>query len=182
MPIICKHETFAPILYVFEHSTISTRRSACTERRRRRASPRARSSLDSYPQRRALPGLHRQRLRHRQRQHRHVSGAEIGGAFGGEKETGGGREAGSDSWKILHAPPDLHDQLGHRAPARPGRRIQRLSEASSPLEAKPPCQRRGGFLLDGLIARAEPCLVLMYTWRTDKESSTLRDKALWSDE
>ncbi len=28
------------------------------------------------------------------------SGAEIGGAFGGEKETGGGRESGSDSWKI----------------------------------------------------------------------------------
>ena len=28
-----------------------------------------------------------------------TSGAEIGGAFGGEKETGGGREAGSDSWK-----------------------------------------------------------------------------------
>jgi L-aminoadipate-semialdehyde dehydrogenase len=27
------------------------------------------------------------------------SGAEIGGAFGGEKATGGGREAGSDSWK-----------------------------------------------------------------------------------
>jgi aldehyde dehydrogenase (NAD+) len=29
-----------------------------------------------------------------------TSGAEIGGAFGGEKETGGGREAGSDSWKL----------------------------------------------------------------------------------
>ena len=29
-----------------------------------------------------------------------TSGAEIGGAFGGEKDTGGGREAGSDSWKI----------------------------------------------------------------------------------
>ena len=28
-----------------------------------------------------------------------TSGAEVGGAFGGEKETGGGREAGSDSWK-----------------------------------------------------------------------------------
>jgi aldehyde dehydrogenase (NAD+) len=28
-----------------------------------------------------------------------TSGAEIGGAFGGEKETGGGRESGSDSWK-----------------------------------------------------------------------------------
>lgn len=29
-----------------------------------------------------------------------TSGAEIGGAFGGEKDTGGGRESGSDSWKI----------------------------------------------------------------------------------
>ncbi|MEE2712583.1 MAG: aldehyde dehydrogenase family protein [Planctomycetota bacterium] len=29
-----------------------------------------------------------------------TSGAEIGGAFGGEKDTGGGREAGSDSWKV----------------------------------------------------------------------------------
>ena len=28
-----------------------------------------------------------------------TSGAEIGGAFGGDKETGGGRESGSDSWK-----------------------------------------------------------------------------------
>ena len=28
-----------------------------------------------------------------------TTGAEIGGAFGGEKETGGGRESGSDSWK-----------------------------------------------------------------------------------
>ncbi len=47
-----------------------------------------------------------------------TSGAEIGGAFGGEKETGGGRESGSDSWKQYmrrqtsttyygHQPPDL---------------------------------------------------------------------------
>ncbi len=28
-----------------------------------------------------------------------VCGAELGGAFGGEKHSGGGREAGSDSWK-----------------------------------------------------------------------------------
>ena len=41
-------------------------------------------------------------LRHRQREYR-PSGAEIGGAFGGEKETGGGRESGSDAWR-LHAP------------------------------------------------------------------------------
>jgi aldehyde dehydrogenase (NAD+) len=29
-----------------------------------------------------------------------TSGAEIGGAFGGEKKTGGGRESGSDAWKV----------------------------------------------------------------------------------
>src|SRR6185437_9639292 len=29
-----------------------------------------------------------------------TSGTEIGGAFGGEKETGGGRESGSDAWKV----------------------------------------------------------------------------------
>ena len=29
-----------------------------------------------------------------------TSGAEIGGAFGGEKETGGGRESGTDAWKV----------------------------------------------------------------------------------
>ena len=28
-----------------------------------------------------------------------TSGSEVGGAFGGEKETGGGRESGSDAWK-----------------------------------------------------------------------------------
>jgi len=41
-----------------------------------------------------------------------TSGAEIGGAFGGEKETGGGREAGSDAWKAYMRRPDEHDQLG----------------------------------------------------------------------
>lgn len=29
-----------------------------------------------------------------------TSGAEIGGAFGGEKDTGGGRESGSDAWRV----------------------------------------------------------------------------------
>ena len=33
-----------------------------------------------------------------------TSGAEIGGAFGGEKETGGGRESGSDAWKAYMRP------------------------------------------------------------------------------
>jgi aldehyde dehydrogenase (NAD+) len=39
-----------------------------------------------------------------------TSGAEIGGAFGGEKETGGGRESGSDAWKV-YAACDQHHQL-----------------------------------------------------------------------
>jgi delta 1-pyrroline-5-carboxylate dehydrogenase len=51
-----------------------------------------------------------------------TSGAEIGGAFGGEKETGGGRESGSDAWKAYmrrehqHAV-QLSSDLGH--PAQP---------------------------------------------------------------
>ena len=43
-----------------------------------------------------------------------TSGAEIGGAFGGEKETGGGRESGSRCVEGLHAPRDEHDQLFRR--------------------------------------------------------------------
>ena len=57
------------------------------------------------------------------------SGAEIGGAFGGEKETGGGRESGSDAWKALHAPRHQHGQLLPRPPARPGRPVQRLANS-----------------------------------------------------
>ena len=52
------------------------------------------------------------------------SGAEIGGAFGGEKETGGGRESGSDAWKALHAPRHQHDQLLDRPPPRPRRQVR----------------------------------------------------------
>jgi acyl-CoA reductase-like NAD-dependent aldehyde dehydrogenase len=39
-----------------------------------------------------------------------TSGAEIGGAFGGEKETGGGRESGSDAWKV-YASSNQYNQL-----------------------------------------------------------------------
>ena len=45
------------------------------------------------------PGLHQNATFTPTVMLRPISGAEIGGAFGGEKETGGGREAGSDSWK-----------------------------------------------------------------------------------
>jgi acyl-CoA reductase-like NAD-dependent aldehyde dehydrogenase len=61
-----------------------------------------------------------------------TSGAEIGGAFGGEKETGGGREAGSDCMESLHAPPDQHHQLEPRPAARAGRRLGLPKQTYSP--------------------------------------------------
>jgi aldehyde dehydrogenase (NAD+) len=46
-----------------------------------------------------------------------TSGAEIGGAFGGEKETGGGRESGSDSWKAYMRRQTSTTYYGRTAPA-----------------------------------------------------------------
>ncbi|WP_024279584.1 aldehyde dehydrogenase family protein [Xanthobacter sp. 126] len=48
------------------------------------------------------------------------SGAEIGGAFGGEKETGGGREAGSDSWKAYMRRATNTINYGDRLPLAQG--------------------------------------------------------------
>lgn len=48
------------------------------------------------------------------------SGAEIGGAFGGEKETGGGREAGSDSWKTYMRRSTNTINYGHDLPLAQG--------------------------------------------------------------
>ena len=52
-----------------------------------------------------------------------TSGAEIGGAFGGEKETGGGREIGLRRLEELHAPRHQHDQLLVRAAAGAGHQV-----------------------------------------------------------
>lgn len=46
-----------------------------------------------------------------------TSGAEIGGAFGGEKDTGGGRESGSDSWKQYMRRQTSTTYYGQKAPA-----------------------------------------------------------------
>ncbi len=46
-----------------------------------------------------------------------TSGAEIGGAFGGEKETGGGRESGSDSWRAYMRRQTSTAYFGTEAPA-----------------------------------------------------------------
>jgi aldehyde dehydrogenase (NAD+) len=46
-----------------------------------------------------------------------TSGAEIGGAFGGEKETGGGRESGSDAWKAYMRRQTSTTYYGRQKPA-----------------------------------------------------------------
>jgi len=92
---IVEHETFAPILYVMKYSDLD----------------------DAIDQQNAVPqGLSSAIFTMNMREAEYflsasgsdcgianvnigTSGAEIGGAFGGEKETGGGRESGSDAWK-----------------------------------------------------------------------------------
>jgi aldehyde dehydrogenase (NAD+) len=52
-----------------------------------------------------------------------TSGAEIGGAFGGEKETGGGRESGSDAWKAYMRRATNTINYGHELPLAQGVRF-----------------------------------------------------------
>jgi aldehyde dehydrogenase (NAD+) len=94
LPITCE-ETFAPILYLFEfddldeaiarHNAVPQGLSSAIFTLSQRAAERFLSATGSDC------GIANVNLG--------TSGAEIGGAFGGEKETGGGREAGSDSWQ-----------------------------------------------------------------------------------
>ena len=60
------------------------------------------------------------------------SGAEIGGAFGGEKETGGGREAGSDSWKAYMRRATNTINYGTAA-AGAGREVRYLKTTNAPM-------------------------------------------------
>ncbi|MCO6457380.1 MAG: aldehyde dehydrogenase family protein [Pirellulaceae bacterium] len=53
-----------------------------------------------------------------------TSGAEIGGAFGGEKDTGGGREAGSDAWKAYMRRQTCTVNYGHSLPLAQGVRFE----------------------------------------------------------
>jgi len=52
-----------------------------------------------------------------------TSGAEIGGAFGGEKDTGGGREAGSDAWRAYMRRQTCTINFGHDLPLSQGVRF-----------------------------------------------------------
>jgi aldehyde dehydrogenase (NAD+) len=53
-----------------------------------------------------------------------TSGAEIGGAFGGEKETGGGRESGSDAWKAYMRRQTATINYGSELPLAQGIRFE----------------------------------------------------------
>ena len=94
MPIV-KEETFAPILYVMTYNDVGEAIAAQNDVRQGLSSA---IFTDRMPEseRFLSPagsdcGIANVNIG--------TSGAEIGGAFGGEKETGGGREAGSDAWK-----------------------------------------------------------------------------------
>ena len=95
MPVV-KHETFAPILYVIPFKSLDDAIAMHND---------TDYGLSS--------AIFTDRLQHAERflsvggsdcgianVNIGTSGAEIGGAFGGEKDTGGGRESGSDSWKV----------------------------------------------------------------------------------
>lgn len=95
VPDITKEETFAPILYVFEADTLEEAIALHNDVPQGLSSAIFTDSVRSA-ERFLSPagsdcGIANVNLG--------TSGAEIGGAFGGEKETGGGRESGSDSWK-----------------------------------------------------------------------------------
>ncbi|UOO92654.1 L-piperidine-6-carboxylate dehydrogenase [Vitreoscilla stercoraria] len=92
---VVKHETFAPILYVLEYENfedalrlnneVPQGLSSCVFTTDVREAEIFQSAVGSDC------GIANVNIG--------TSGAEIGGAFGGEKETGGGRESGSDAWK-----------------------------------------------------------------------------------
>jgi aldehyde dehydrogenase (NAD+) len=95
MPVV-RHETFAPILYVIPYATLDEA-----------------IALHNDTDYGLSSAIFTDRLQHAERflsvsgsdcgianVNIGTSGAEIGGAFGGEKDTGGGREAGSDCWKV----------------------------------------------------------------------------------
>lgn len=61
-----------------------------------------------------------------------TSGAEIGGAFGGEKETGGGPRVRKRRVEAVHAPADQHGELLDRPALGPGHQIRRLIPSPVP--------------------------------------------------
>lgn len=93
---IVQHETFAPILYIMKYKTIEEAIAM------QNGVPQGLSSAIITNNLREAEGFLSQVGSDCGIANVNIgtSGAEIGGAFGGEKETGGGRESGSDAWKV----------------------------------------------------------------------------------
>jgi aldehyde dehydrogenase (NAD+) len=93
---IVQHETFAPILYLLKYKTLEE--AIAIQNGVPQGLSSAIMTLNMRESERFLSqsgsdcGIANVNIG--------TSGAEIGGAFGGEKETGGGRESGSDAWKV----------------------------------------------------------------------------------
>ncbi|NQW43338.1 MAG: aldehyde dehydrogenase family protein [Bacteroidetes bacterium] len=92
---IVQHETFAPILYVMKYNTIDEAIAMQNDVKQGLSSALFSNNIRETEYFLSAGGsdcgIANINIG--------TSGAEIGGAFGGEKETGGGRESGSDSWK-----------------------------------------------------------------------------------
>ncbi len=93
---IVQHETFAPILYIMKYSTLDEAIEMQNGVKQGLSSAIMTTNLREAEKFLSTAGsdcgISNVNIG--------TSGAEIGGAFGGEKETGGGRESGSDAWKI----------------------------------------------------------------------------------
>ncbi|MFN8251431.1 MAG: aldehyde dehydrogenase family protein [Ferruginibacter sp.] len=93
---IVQHETFAPILYLVKYKTIDEAIALQNGVPQGLSSAIMTTNLREAEQFLSVAGsdcgIANVNIG--------TSGAEIGGAFGGEKETGGGRESGSDAWKV----------------------------------------------------------------------------------
>lgn len=93
---IVQHETFAPILYLIKYTTLDE--AIALQNGVKQGLSSAIMTLNMRESEQFLSawgsdcGIANVNIG--------TSGAEIGGAFGGEKETGGGRESGSDAWKV----------------------------------------------------------------------------------
>lgn len=93
---IVQHETFAPVLYIMKYKTVDEAIAMQNDVPQGLSSAMMTLNLREAEQFLSAVGsdcgIANVNIG--------TSGAEIGGAFGGEKETGGGRESGSDAWKI----------------------------------------------------------------------------------
>jgi aldehyde dehydrogenase (NAD+) len=93
---IVQHETFAPILYLIKYKTIDQAIEIQNGVKQGLSSSIMTTNMQEMEKFLSVEGsdcgIANVNIG--------TSGAEIGGAFGGEKETGGGRESGSDAWKV----------------------------------------------------------------------------------